>query len=1243
MEFRILGPVTVHSGAATLPVGGPKLCGLLAMLVLNAERVVPTEQLIAALWDEPPASVTGQLQQLVSKLRRVIAAQPGAAASVRHHSPGYVLRLATATSDLATFEAHAARGRAELAAGRAADAARSFGAALALWRGPALGDTTEPLIRQYRPALDESRLAAVEGRLDAQLALGRHREVVAALTSLVGEHPFRESLRERLMLALYRDGRQADALKAFRDGQRLLRDELGVDPGVRLRRLHETILRGEPGPAPATSGRSATPGGPAAALPEPARPNQLPSAVADFTGRGRELERVGEVLAPPTERDHATVVVVTISGLGGVGKTALAVECARRVRDRYPDGLLFVDLRGAGPAPADPTSVLAQFLRSLGVEGEAVPETLDERASLFRAIVADRRVLVVLDNAADERQVRPLVPGGSGCAVVVTSRSPLSGLEGAHRVALDVLDTGTAVDLMARVIGADRMAAEVGTAAEIARLCGHLPLAVRVAAAKLAGRPHWRLGHLAGRLAGEQGRLDELVAGDLAVRTCLAMSYQGLAPDVRRAFRLLGSIDLPDVTAWTAAAVAGTDLAGAEPLVQALTDAQLLQPARVDPTGTDRYRFHDLVRLYARERAEAEDVGPGVTAAIGRVAAAYLSIAEVADREVPARRLGIFRGGADRRPVQPGLADRLTADAIAWLDAEIASIESVVVQAAAAGLDEAAWELASCVAPYLDLSGDHERGVHVHTQAARAARAAGNRRGEAVALCHLADCCDHATGVSVHDAIGFAQRAVDLFTMAGDEYGRAAALAVVGCLQVRYDAPAAGHTALTSALTAARAADNRHAASAGEADLGRYHFQRGAFGTAAEHLARAVALARETRQSYSEALHLVSLASAKIHAGTSDQVPEALNRSLAIMTELGSWSGVVYASAALGRWQQDNGDPHAARTSYESALGIATRVGIADLRAYVLYPLGALDMEAGRYDSAVERLREAAGIYRSRGVALESARTLALLGRAQHAHGDVQSARASWQAARALYERWATPRTPRSSPPCWPGRARAEREHSAVSHAGAQDGNDPPKHPGRPDDSTHPRRPPPGRHASRIRARRPGRRAGRARPGRAGLRRDQHLARPARRLLRHLPDHRQRHLRHPLRAGHRLDRVGRARAAVRPERVLLLEHRGGRRLRHVHAHGRQQRLAAGVPRPGHQPVHELAAHVHGVAQLALRLGQLALPLHRQRLMRRSPRTCSERTSHATRLGRARGPHPGGGRQRRRPAHSGAGG
>ncbi|GAA0316487.1 NB-ARC domain-containing protein [Actinoallomurus spadix] len=710
MEIRILGPFELIDDERRVPIDAPKQRAVLTALVLRANRVVPTDELAALVWgDDPPASARLTLQGYVLRVRRALASVPGL--SIRTEPTGYLLRVDPDRIDAHRFTRLIDDAARAAAGGDTAAEAELLREALALWRGEPLADVgSDALRREEAGRLAEMRASAIERRVDADLRLGRHLALIGELTALVAAHPFREGFRAQLMLALYRAGRRADALEAYRDARAVLTRELGIEPGPRLRRLEQAVLTADPALDPAPRAEHS--------------PCALPPDVPHFVGRRAELARL--LAGPPADAGPA---VCAVAGMAGVGKTSLVVHAAHRLAERYPGGRIHVDLGGTTGHPMDPAVALDRILRLLGVWGGRIRGGVDDRAALLRDRLAGRRVLLVLDNAVDEAQVRPLIPGTPGCGAFITSRARLIGLEYADLIDLDVLAPDDAVDLLAGVIGRQRILAEQDRARTLVAQCGHLPLAVRIAAARLAGRPEWILGRLAGQLADEHRRLDRLAAGDLEVRSSIALSQDALPPAHRRPFHLIGLLDLPEVTPWMVAALLDRPVAGAEDVIDALVDARLLEPGRTDAPDGPHYRCHDLVRLFAREQALESEPPEVRDAAVIRVLRALLALAEAADEALPSRRLRlpgprVLSAG----PAAP--AGAAPAEPLAWFEANRQTLTTAVHRAASAGAAELSWRLAASLLSFLDLRGYWDDWLGTHEAALAAAGARDDRWGE---------------------------------------------------------------------------------------------------------------------------------------------------------------------------------------------------------------------------------------------------------------------------------------------------------------------------------------------------------------------------------------------------------------------------------------------------------------------------------------------------------------------------------
>ncbi|MDH6135611.1 DNA-binding SARP family transcriptional activator [Kitasatospora sp. MAA4] len=625
MEFGILGPLLVRDDAGrTCVVPAAKQRVLLAALLVRPGQLTPVELLAEVVWDgRPPRSAAAALRNYVMRLRQALGA---AGERIETRAGGYLIRVEPGELDVQRFAALRDQGAAALRRGAFEQAGARLDEALGLWRGAALVDVPSDLLqREEAERLAEQRLHTVESKLEAELRLGR-RSVVPELRALTAAHPGRERFWAQLMTALYRDGRQSEALTAYQQVRRILAEEIGVEPGSELRDVHQRILCADP-----VLDEPVVEEPPAAAA-EPDRfaaplvtPFQLPPDLADFTGRAAEL---AELTARLTASGRTAPFVAVLSGQPGVGKSALAGHVAHAVRAGFPDGVLFADLHGADGVPALPCSVLGSFLLALGVPLQALPAGLDARTALYRSVLAERRVLVVLDNAWDSVQVRPLLPADPAGAALVTSRTRLVDLVGAQPVELALPCADEAVELFGRALGASRVAAEPAAAAELAAACGRLPLALRICAARLVARPSWEIRHLADRLADAYRLFDELRVGSLDVRAGFALSHDALAPAAARAFRLLSLPDGPTLDVEGAARVLETGPGYCEQLLEELVDAHLLTS-----TAPGRYGYDSLLRAFAREQSLLLDGEQDRARALGRALPVRLAL-------VPSQRTG---------------------------------------------------------------------------------------------------------------------------------------------------------------------------------------------------------------------------------------------------------------------------------------------------------------------------------------------------------------------------------------------------------------------------------------------------------------------------------------------------------------------------------------------------------------------------------------------------------------------------
>ncbi|WP_344641233.1 AfsR/SARP family transcriptional regulator [Kitasatospora cystarginea] len=700
LKVAVLGPLRAWRAGSELDTGSAQQRAVLAALALRSGRVVSVEELSLGIWGwNPPASSAVALRNHISRLRAALETEPRAPRLLVSVAGGYTLRLDEDALDASRSERLATEAERAARTGDRPEAARLLGEALDLWQGVPLTGVPGEYAERQRERLTERRLALLETRLGLELELGRHARSVAELTALADEHPMREGLRALQMLALYRSGRQADALAAYDRTRRSLTEELGLDPGPELVRLHQRILRTDPELAAPGAQPSAPAAPPVAAWLPPA---QLPLDVPDFTGRTEVIAELDEALARPSAGVGTAAAVCVIHGMGGVGKTTLAVHAAHRARGSFPEGQLHADLRGASAKPADPYVVQGLFLRALGVPPENIPSSPLDRTALYRTRLAGRRLLVLLDNAADTEQVEPLLPGTAECAVLVTSRAPLACLPVTSRTALEPFTEWEALDLLERITGSTRLTREPEAARALVNTCGLLPLAVRIAASRLAARPRWTVASLADRLADRPRRLSELETGSLAVDAAFQVGYAALDPAQARAFRLLAIPETPDLSPGTAAAVLDCTDVMAEEVLESLADAGLLEPGDVG-----RYRYHDLVRLFARHRTLEADPPQERQAALSRLARCHLAGTSAALRsERPYSRLA----GALNPEVPDGPQFTSAAEAQRWVIEELAGMIGLATQilqhpTRPAGLDDARVIAATLTAmvPFTDL------------------------------------------------------------------------------------------------------------------------------------------------------------------------------------------------------------------------------------------------------------------------------------------------------------------------------------------------------------------------------------------------------------------------------------------------------------------------------------------------------------------------------------------------------------
>ncbi|WP_165777442.1 AfsR/SARP family transcriptional regulator [Amycolatopsis antarctica] len=931
----LLGPFEVRIDDRRCPLGGSRQEKLLATLFLSAGDTVTTAALIDALWgDRPPDTARRQIHNAIAALRRSL---DEFRTIVRTERDGYRLDAGDSVVDADRFARTVEAARADRAAGDPDAAIEKLSAGLALWRGRALQGMTGQNVEAAAARLDEQRLAARELLIECRLDRGESNAVVPEVTELVAVHPFWDSFRRQLIVALHRAGRQAEALHAYERARVFLADELGMSPGEELRELHSTILRSDspdaaPRPEPAAPAPAESPARPDA----PAPRFFLPYAVADFTGRTAE---VGRLVTMAESTDDPAVVITAMNGMAGIGKTTIAVRVAHLVARDYPDGQLFIDLHGYTPGqrPLDPANALDVLLRTLGVPPEQIPDGVQSRAGAWRSALAGRRMLVVLDNAKNAEQVRPLLPGAPGVRVLVTSRHRLSTLEGTTSFSIDLMPPAEAADLFRRVAGPDRTDAD--SAARVVELCGHLPLAIRIAAARFRNHARWTVEHLIERLRDERRRLTELSSEDRSVMAAFAVSYGHLDAPEQRAFRFLSLHPGADFEVYGASALLGVGADDAERLLENLLDANLLSQHAVD-----RYHFHDLLRQYARATAERDEPAASRREAVLRLAEHYLALGRAGERIVGAA------GTADGLPGE-GLPELRSGENVREVvDAEQRNFSAIIRHAAENGLHEQTWRLVAVLCPALLRHGQVEDTVACYRIGLAAAKESGDRDGMTVLYRNLS---------TTYVGLGRFDEALDALgdglaieRERGDSQGAGRMLgniAIVHMRQGQYE-EALTHLDRSRELLYDNGTARDRAAILG--NLGVVHSKLGRYGEAARYHREALAINTEQGNRAFEVSGLVNVGWTCTLAGELDTAADHLRRALELSREVGAREDEARSLYLLADCLLRGGEPERALEHCREGLVLAREIANPDIEGHALDVLGRIHERLGDLDAA---------------------------------------------------------------------------------------------------------------------------------------------------------------------------------------------------------------------------------------------------------------------------------------------------
>ncbi|SCE86614.1 DNA-binding transcriptional activator of the SARP family [Micromonospora viridifaciens] len=1004
-----------------LELGPPKQRLVFAALAVDVGRSVQIEALVDRVWDDgPPTDARGVLYTYLTRIRRILAAaQPDAKApiTVTRGQTGYFL-----DADPDRVDLYRLRRLAERAEGLPADhpdRATLLREAIDLWRGEPLDGLPGGWAARVREGLRQQLMRVLLDWADSELRQGRSGPVADRLAVAVERSPLTEPLVLCLMRALYFNGRRAEALELYARTRALLADELGVDPGSELQELHREILRGTlRGPvasvAPVEPPQPASPPVVAPASitvePEPPRPAgnapgcQLPADLPDHVGCDPEISCALSVLQSVGGRPEGTAgPVVILSGPGGVGKTALSIRLAYMLRRSYPDGQIFVSLSGRN---GDSGDALDRVLRALGATNLQQLRTLEDKLGQYRSMLSGRRFLIVLDSAVSAEEVRPLVPGGPGSALIVSSRALLTTIPGAEHIEVPLLNPADSTILLERIVGPDRLMAEPEATRTLVEMCAGLPLALRIVGARIAARPHRRMARLAERMRDERGRLDEMAADGLAVRVSVAISYRALDLSARRAFRLLGFMGAPSFAEWLVAALVGGSVDDAEDLLEQLADARLVT-AQPDPIHRQlRYQMHDLVRLFAWERAAEEDADGALRSAVARVLAAATELSERLGQRLPLAVPPLYRQAPMPADLERSL---LAADQLrpGWLEVEKPTLVAAVERAGELGMDVAACALADAlVYAWFAVRNDFVGWDRTHRAALTAARTAGNAAGVAVIECSIA-LLRYMEDQFADAELSF-RTAVELFDAARHERGSAAARNGLGAVLREVGRHREAIPLLTAAAETLHRLGDHNAAADATYGMGHSLRELGDDEGALVWLNRAIDSYRALGHFRGEVIAVRGIGLVHRARGELDEALRWSARAHELVIAHGDEHMVCYTEQALAKVWLRQGDVVRPLAPLERSLVICRRLHDRFGAALIQRTLGELHLAAGRPEAALDTLRVAYEWWNDLNHDLGVARTLRDLGATHAALGDVAAAHTAWETAAGTFRRLGT-------------------------------------------------------------------------------------------------------------------------------------------------------------------------------------------------------------------------------------------